>query len=340
MTILTRACCELFMRSPDERFASLADLIQHCKEEKEKSVDLWKPPSEIGVQVSGDTIELSLDDGTYRPNNWSFSQLCGLAGVSTSTVNKVSAGTAVKVFEDTLPRNSKPLQVHTMNDRLRSIHGTGYTRLYNSEMLALVQECAGDFQPPQEGLDGATGLYCGEQDCFAFLIDPMGWTEINNEAFAPGFFIWNSEVGRRTVGVQTFWFQAICQNHIVWDAVEVVEYTRKHTANVHDSLDPIREIIQNLVSKRDARRDGFMKVVQKAMGEALGKDVEEVLKMLQKHGIPKSAAKEATEMAQKQGAFTIFSLVHALTQMAGRISNAGDRTHADEQASRLLSLVA
>ena len=54
---------------------------------------------------------------------------------------------------------------------------------------------------------------------FCFLIDPAGWTEIGGQAFAPGFFVWNSEVGSRSVGIETFWFQAVCQNHIVWDAV-------------------------------------------------------------------------------------------------------------------------
>ena len=51
----------------------------------------------------------------------------------------------------------------------------------------------------------------GEQDMFCFMIDPTGWIEIEGENFAPGFFVWNSEVGRRSLGIQTFWFQAICQ---------------------------------------------------------------------------------------------------------------------------------
>lgn len=42
-----------------------------------------------------------------------------------------------------------------------------------------------------------------------FLIDLTGCTEINGEAFAPGFFLRNSEVGKRSVGIQTFWFQAV-----------------------------------------------------------------------------------------------------------------------------------
>ncbi|MBF9641228.1 DUF932 domain-containing protein, partial [Streptococcus pseudopneumoniae] len=81
--------------------------------------------------------------------------------------------------------------------------------------------------------------------------------EIDGEAFAPGFFIWNSEVGRRSLGLQTFWFQRVCQNHIVWDAVEVVDFSRKHTANVRDGLFEIRRHIAGLVAKRDARRDKF-----------------------------------------------------------------------------------
>jgi hypothetical protein len=205
-------------------------------------------------------------------------------------------------------------------------------------LVAMLQEFAVDFQPPQKGFNGATGLYAGEQDLFCFLIDPAGWTEIGGEAFAPGFFIWNSEVGRRSLGIQTFWFQAVCQNHLIWDAVDVFEFTRKHTANVHESLREIRRIVEGLVEKRDERRDGFANVIQKAMETKLGDDAEEVMKVLNKNGITRSAAKQALEIAERQGRFTIFALVDALTRIARETDNAGDRTDADEKASQLLSL--
>ena len=41
------------------------------------------------------------------------------------------------------------------------------------------------FQPPQKARTGGTGLYCGEQDLFAFLIDPTGWAEIVTDGVAP-----------------------------------------------------------------------------------------------------------------------------------------------------------
>lgn len=271
-------------------------------------------------------------------NDWSFSQLCRLVGIAKETVNRLSPDTAARVFGETLPRGNKPLQLFTQDEQLRSIHAASYTRLHNSDVLSVVQEFATDFQPPPKGFNGGTGLYGGEQDMFCFLIDPTGWTDIGGESFAPGFFIWNSEVGSRSVGIETFWFQAVCQNHIVWDAVEIVEFTRKHTANVHDALNNIRGIIEALVTKRDARRDCFAKVIQQAMQTSLGSDADEVQKALSQNGITRALAKEAIEIAQTQGRLTVFAIVDALTRIAGKIVNAGDRVEVDHKAGQLLAL--
>jgi histone H3/H4 len=341
MQNLTRAHNELYRRSPDEHFPSLDALWRHCREQKERSIDQWHPPVLMVPEVQNGGLALRLDqEGDYRLNDWSFTQLCRLAEVSKDTLNKLAPQTAREVLRETMPGGTKPLQVLTHGESVRSIHSASYTRLYNADLLAMAQEFAVDFQPPQEAAGGGTGLYCGEQDMFCFLIDPLGWTEIEGEAFAPGFFLWNSEVGRRTVGVQTFWFQAVCQNHIVWDAVEVVEFSRKHTARVHESMDAIRRIIENLNAKRDERRDGFAKVIRNAMQARIGNDAEEALKALHKHGFSRALAQQALEIARTQGRFTIFAVVDALTRLAGKLPNAGDRIEADEKAAALLTLAA
>jgi hypothetical protein len=352
MQNLTQARDELFCRRPDECFATLDELYQHCYGQAQASVDHWRPPQDIQLVTTQDPTErsrlelvLAGNDDPFMLTDWAFSQLCSIARVSKETVNKLTPQTASRVFQETLPRaatGNKPLQVYTLAELVRSVHGVSYTRLHNTDLLNIVREFATDFQPPQqadaEGATRGTGLYCGEQDMFCFLIDPTGWAEIEGEAFAPGFFLWNSEVGRRLVGVQTFWFQAVCRNHIVWDAVEVVDFTRKHTANVHDSLSHIRGILAGLVEKRDRRRDGFVQVVRKAMQTKLGDDTEEVMKVLGQQGITRTLAKQALEVAKRQGRFTIFSIVDALTRVSSRIANAGDRTEADQKASSLLAL--
>ncbi|MBA4065647.1 MAG: DUF932 domain-containing protein [Isosphaera sp.] len=338
---LTGARDELFRRAPDERFPDLQALGDHCLKDKSESRDRWHPPRSLAPDPDDARLRLAVGtDGAFEMNDWSFGQLCHLAKVSKETVNRLTPGTAAAVFRETLPAGTKPLQVLTRGDAVRSVHAASYTRLYNADLVAVLREFAVDFRPPQPGLDGGTGLYCGEQDMFCFLIDPAGWAEIDGEAFAPGFFLWNSEVGKRSVGLQTFWWQAVCQNHIVWDAVEVEEFARKHTANVHDAVAEIRRRIEALVARRDARRDGFAAVIRKAMQTTLGADADETLKQLGKAGFTRALANEAIEIARQQGRFTIFALVDALTRLAGRIANAGDRAEADAKAARLLALAA
>ena len=337
MATLTRANQELFRRTPDECFPSFDSLYSHCASTRQNSQDRWVRPQDVVL-----THDLTLclgDDSELSLNDWSFSQLCRMAGVSKETINRLSRKTASKALEETLPIAEKPLQILTTEQKVRSVHGVSYTRLWNIELLDLVQEFASDFTPPQTAMDGiSTGLYCGEQDLFAFMIDPLGWADIDGESFAPGFFIWNSEVGRRSVGIQTFWFQRVCQNHIVWDAVEVVEFTRKHTANVRDSLSSMRSIIENLVQKRDSRRDSFAACIRKAMLERFGSDADDVTKRLSQEGIPRHMIKEALEIARAQGGFTIFSIVDALTKLSQKVLLAGDRMELDAKIGQLLSL--
>ena len=338
MATLKAASKELFRRAPDERYASLESLEQFCREQKERSVDRWQPPQSIVPTVRDGLIVTDIgSDGAFALNDWSFSQLCRLAGVSRDTVNRLSAETACTVFRETMPSSKKPLQILT-SESVRSIHGTQYSRLWNADLVAMLRDSATDFEPPQKGIDGATGLYAGEQDMFCFLIDPLGWVEIGDEAFAPGLFAWNSEVGKRSLGVQTFWFQAVCKNHIVWDATEVVDWTRKHTGDVADGLNTMRDIICRLVKRRDERKDAFAKVIANAMTAKLGDDADEALKVLNRNGITRTMAKKAIEVAQQQGALTVFSVVDALTRLAQDTDFVGLRTDAEQKASALLAL--
>ena len=192
------------------------------------------------------------------------------------------------------------------DDTALAVHSTAYSRLYDAEVLQAVRDAAPDFTPPPKGIGGATGLYAGEQDMFAFGIDPNAWVEIGGESFAPGFFVWNSEVGRRSVGVQTFWFQHVCQNHIVWDAIEVVELKRRHMGNIQDALLDIRDAICQLVNKRDERRDAFAKGMKLAMNTTLGQDAEEVHKVLGKHGVSSRLVEQA--VAARRAASTVFGV--------------------------------
>ena len=183
MATLERAHKELFRRTPDECFDSFEALHQKCCNDREDSVDQWIRPQDIVVSHD---LTLCCDGEEYSLNDWSFSQVCKMAKVSKDTINRLSRKTASKALEETLPTSEKPLQLLTHEDQIRSVHGVAYTRLWNADLLDVVQEYASDFTPPQKAMDDtSTGLYGGEQDMFAFLIDPTGWAEINGRSICP-----------------------------------------------------------------------------------------------------------------------------------------------------------
>ena len=343
MVNLTKASRELFRRTPDERFHSFDALLAHCHERRERSDEYWQLSQDLRIEQQPEGLRLRLGDAEEAPlslSDWSFSQLCKLCGVQKDTVNKLTSETASRVFRDTMPHSRKPLQVYAAADTALAVHSSTYSRLFDAEVLEAVREAAPDFTPPPTGLGGATGLYAGEQDMFAFGIDPDGWVEINGENFAPGFFVWNSEVGRRSVGVQTFWYQEICQNHIVWDAIEVVELKRRHIGDVREALHDVRGAIAQLVKKRDERRDSFASGIRTAMQTPFGEDAEEVRKQLAKHGVSSRLAEQVVQVAEQQASFSVFGIVDAMTRLAGRYENAGDRLLVDQKAASLLSLAA
>ena len=95
-----------------------------------------------------------------------------------------------------------------------------------------------------------------------------------------------------------------------------------------------------MIEKREARRDGFVRVLTKAMRETLGPDAESVAKELARNGIPRTLARNAIQIARQHGAFTIFALVDALTRLTQKTKYAGDRVEADAKAATLLALAA
>ena len=154
--ILTRANRQLFRRAADETFSSLAELSAHCRWRQGAATDRWIQPASLAVRPLADqTLRLVAGgDGEFQLNDWSFGQLCRLAGVARETVNRLSPATASRVLDETLPTGAKPVQLFAEGDSLRSIHGAAYTRLFDSELLSMIEEVAIGFQTPQPAAGG------------------------------------------------------------------------------------------------------------------------------------------------------------------------------------------
>ena len=70
MVQLTRASHELYRRSPDECFATVAELWQHTRQEREFSQDRWHLPQVLSPRASDGQVTVTLDDqGPHRLNH-------------------------------------------------------------------------------------------------------------------------------------------------------------------------------------------------------------------------------------------------------------------------------
>ena len=338
MVNLMRANSELLKRSPDECFESLADLRNHCVTQRENSTEVWSKPQAVSAVVQRDEVALNFEDGEARRlNEWSFGQLCSLCGINAKTINRLSPKTATIAIEETLPKADRPIQFLAEADEVRSIHGISYTRLWNSELLDVVAQFDSEFQPPKPAqYHHGTGLYAGEQDMFAFLVDDNAWVDIGEDRFAPGFFVWNSEVGSRSVGIQTFWYQHICGNHIVWDCTDVNEFSRKHTSSVREAIGEIERMITSLVAVKTQRQEQFAAKIRASKQQQLGRDLDEVTKLLRQQNIPLGMIKNAAKVVKDD--HSAFAWVDALTRNSGLIKFAGARAALDQKIGGLLSL--
>src|SRR5438093_524502 len=101
MVKLKQANRELFARPEDERFETLADLHQHCQTMKERSVRLKTAATEFRPTTDLGDLALRINGHEpHRMNDWSFSQLCGIAGVAKETINRLRPETAAGVLAE------------------------------------------------------------------------------------------------------------------------------------------------------------------------------------------------------------------------------------------------
>ena len=187
---------ELFVRVNDQRFEDLDSLYTFCLDNQDDSEEHRLLPADAFPIFHDHRLKLKITGNrAFDFNHWSFEQACSIAKLKKANLNRLDAESAVRCLMAKLPYGSKPIQILTRGETVRAINRTGYSRLFDADLLGVVIDEADWFDSPPRGFADAWGLYAGEQDMFAFLTDRKTWVEVGDEAFSPGFFVWNSEVG-------------------------------------------------------------------------------------------------------------------------------------------------
>lgn len=342
---LMLASAQCFNRPDDHRFETLDDMaamlkLQHDRSKRELvSSKRWKvAESSAGLRMVDAETQQGHDLTAY-----SLGQLATFAKIPTAVLGRLTNETASRALNESLSltmvdqhKDYSLLSYTNGSSRLRAINSDRYATVPNYRVVEALRQYD-DLSRPQKAFNGATGLYAGDRDMFAFLVDPTGWFEVNGEWFTRGVCVWNSEVGARSFGVQTFYFQRVCCNHIIWGADQTTKFRRRHIGKdiVTECLNTMNDMIES--SRRQAP-DGFAAVVKAAM-EA-GVDADKAAAILATKGLSKQLAQAAIESADKDGHLTVWALVDAITRLAREESYTAERMDVDRIGASLLTEVA
>lgn len=359
-SVLTKASNQWSTRPADERFGSLQAMHEAAMRHRTGAA-VAKIKANALRAVAGRDGDLMLTGPKGEQasmTNWTFGQLAQRAEAPASYLRTLPAAIAADCINAGLARSedrSQALVLFNQNKghelQARAITSDSYARIYNADITSrlLQLEQDGPWQPAPAAFDGSRGLYLGDRDMFAFLVDNNRRIFESGPAggLSRGFFVWNSEVGAASFGVMTFLYEYVCGNHRVWgvsniNEVRIIHIGRDQAGKAFNKLTvELRRYADASAADDEAR-------VTAARRYQLGANKDQVLDALFKLKAPaltKTRVIEAYDLAEKRVDWygsprTAWGMAGALTEIARDLPHANDR-HALEVASgKVMALAA
>lgn len=346
-------------RPDDERFCSLTELHAFLADQKERSTARVLSNRRLLVKP-GDSHEALLletaDSADTSPTNWSFGQLAALAQSPAGFLKTLPSDMVADILNYKLRRRPvEEIGILQTEDSLRAATGPNYGRVWNAEVIRTIMDrvgdgVTGDWRVPGEfgkALDRVTKanttLYASDRDFFIFLADEVNRVELPDRrdgeagSFARGILAWNSEVGSQTVGIDSFYFDYVCCNRIIWGAKNHQRRTLRHTSGAPDRwLEDMRPAMTTYLAA-DHRGD-FEAAVLRAQAAKVD-DVDDFLTKRFSAGRSRQF-RAAFEDDEGRPMETIFDAVTGITAFARGIAHQDERVLVEREAGKLLDLVA
>ena len=357
-----------FSRSDDERFLSLTAL------EEAVSVRSMNAQQEIidvrGVEIraksdDAETLKVTFDNQELDATHWSFGQMASLAGAPAGYLRKlpsVIAGINLQYGLQNLRSENVKMFYNPEQNQLLAATGTEYGRVYDWELVKAVRKIAGDgtgdtrwkvpgainwgnmtYNPNVSITKDTTTLYASDRDVFMFLVDDTHPIEIGKlpngdpDYVFRGFYVWNSEVGSKTLGISTFLFRAVCQNRNIWGAQDISEITIRHSKNAPQRF--AAEVEPALLEYSNASDKGIILGIQNAKSAIVARSDDDRLQFLGKQGFSaKQAQRIIDRVITEEGTKpeSVWDFVQGITAVARDIGHTDDRITLERQAGNLL----
>jgi hypothetical protein len=249
MTVLTKANRQWAIRPADERFASLQAMFDAANDCAVSAAVAKIKADALRVVAVDDAVKVVGTEGRQADfTNWSFGQLASRVGAPAGYLASLPAPLAAECLNTGLAglqlqnsvaadgessaHDSKALFDRRNGLTLRALTSDRYSRIWDVDVIRrlMALESAGPWQPAPAAFDGSRGLYRGDRDMFAFLVDSERriFEQAPGGGLSRGFFTWNSEVGAAAFGIASFLYEYVCGNHRVWGVQGLTEFRVVH----------------------------------------------------------------------------------------------------------------
>lgn len=361
MTELFTAHHNWMNRPDDQRFLNLNDMQAFFADQRAASRALVHPSRRIIAEPTEDNRGLLITGGgehAYAPTNWAFGQLAHLAEAPQGYLRTLPSPIAADCINYGLQFKRSIEDVGLLlykngNQELRAATGPNYGRVWNEDVVSAIIHRFGDGDNGEWRVPGVFGqrvqidkenttLFASDRDMFVFLADEENRIEVPNRrngqpgSMARGFFIWNSEVGKTTLGIGTFLFDYVCCNRIVWGAEQYQEIRIRHTSSAPIKwLDEVQPVLE-------AYANSSVNPVQDAIIAAQNKKLDDVTEFLgQRFGKRMIASLQTVHMLEEQRPIeTLWDVTTAVTAYARGLQYNDTRVELEREGGKLLDLVA
>ena len=372
-TTNTRVSSQWYARPPDERFLSLDELYEHTKSVAQASRADIIDSHKIQVVASDEhTLQLNLPQGEeVKPTHWSFGQMCSLIEAPASYMHRLPAQIAgINLQHGLCDHRAEKLKSYTIQQKngdthleLRAMTGPDYGRIYDWEVVESARKILVDdgghwkvpgvidwdskvYNPHAPVTLESTTLFASDRDVFMFLVDDLNPIEIGKlgngepDLLFRGCYLWNSEVGSRSLGMATMYLRAVCANRILWGVENFQEVTMRHSRLAPDRF--LMQLQPALKSFHDAGTSRVLSGIKSAREAIVAEDDDARQSFLREHKFSIKATKEIiADVTESEGhpPKSIWDFVQGITHHAQKRKHQDVRLNQEREAKKILDKI-
>ena len=291
-------------------------------------------------------------------------QLSSLASSPAGYLRKLPASIAAINLQYGLQSlRSENAKLYYSDDELYAATGTEYGRVHDIELVRAVQKIAGSgtgetrwkipgvmdwstskHNPFVNPTKDTTTLYASDRDVFMFLVDDTHPIEIGKlpngdpDLIFRGFYVWNSEVGSKTLGISTFMLRGVCQNRNIWGQEDKHSLIIRHSKNAPNRF--AQEAEPALLDYSTQSSTGILYNINQARSAVVASNDDERTNYLKTNGFNAKQAQHIINTvikAEDVKPKSVWDFVQGITAVARDLKHTDERIQLEMLAGKMMS---